>query len=48
MQAHSEGLAARIKQTIGITARVFIYPTGSMERSMTGKARRVVDKRPKE
>jgi phenylacetate-CoA ligase len=47
MQAHSEGLAARIKQTIGITARVSIYPTGSMERSMTGKARRVVDKRPK-
>lgn len=48
MQAHAAKLAARIKDTIGITAPVFIHPSGTMERSLTGKARRVVDKRPKD
>jgi len=40
-------LAHRIKATIGVTARVVIHPPGGIERSL-GKARRVVDRRPKE
>jgi phenylacetate-CoA ligase len=48
MQAHADKLSARIKDMIGISARVFIHPSEAMERSQTGKARRVVDKRPKE
>lgn len=47
LQFHAERLVTRIKETIGITSRVVIQPPGSIERS-AGKARRVVDKRPKE
>ena len=43
---HAEKLATQIKGTIGITARVSIQPPGTLERSM-GKAKRVVDKRPR-
>jgi phenylacetate-CoA ligase len=48
LHEHSGKLTARIKDTIGVTSRVVIHPSGEMERSLTGKARRVVDKRPKE
>jgi phenylacetate-CoA ligase len=37
---------ARIKDTIGLTCRVVVEAPGTIERSM-GKARRVVDQRPK-
>ena len=39
--------SARIKDTIGLTTRVVVEPPGTIERSV-GKARRVVDKRPRE
>jgi phenylacetate-CoA ligase len=39
-------LQARIKEVIGISARIEVLPPSSMERSQ-GKARRVVDLRPK-
>jgi phenylacetate-CoA ligase len=38
---------ARIKDTIGLTTKVVIEAPGTIERSI-GKARRVVDQRPKE
>ena len=40
-------LVARIKDTIGLTTRVVVEASGVIERSL-GKARRVVDRRPKE
>ncbi len=43
---HAERLTARIKDTVGISARVVIQPPGTIERS-AGKAKRVIDKRPK-
>ncbi|MGO4129472.1 phenylacetate--CoA ligase PaaK [Inquilinus sp. YAF38] len=43
---HAERLTLRIKDTVGISARVVIQPPGTIERS-AGKARRVIDKRPK-
>ncbi len=46
LKVHAERLVTRIKDTIGITTRVTIQAPGSIERS-AGKARRVVDKRPK-
>jgi phenylacetate-CoA ligase len=45
LQEQAGILAARIKETIGVTADVQIHSPGEMERSATGKARRVVDKR---
>jgi phenylacetate-CoA ligase len=39
-------LVARIKDTIGLTTRVVVEASGAIERSL-GKARRVVDRRPK-
>jgi phenylacetate-CoA ligase len=39
-------LAHRVKSLIGVTADVRVVPSGSIERSI-GKAKRVVDKRPK-
>jgi phenylacetate-CoA ligase len=46
---HSDAarFAARIKDTIGVAMHVVIQPPGGVERSM-GKARRVIDKRPKD
>jgi phenylacetate-CoA ligase len=44
--AASKALAARIKDKIGITAWIRVLPQGGIERS-AGKARRIVDKRPK-
>ena len=42
----SRSLSRRLKSLIGISARVVVNPTGAIERSV-GKARRVLDKRPK-
>ncbi|MGL4960221.1 MAG: phenylacetate--CoA ligase PaaK [Inquilinus sp.] len=42
----AERLTLRIKDTIGVSARVLIQPPGTIERS-AGKAKRVIDKRPK-
>ena len=40
-------LEHRIKTYVGVTTSVTLLPAFGIERSMTGKARRVVDKRPK-
>jgi phenylacetate-CoA ligase len=48
VEAYAGELVARIKNTIGVTARVLLHPTGTIERTVVGKAKRVVDKRPKE
>ncbi len=41
----SDWLQRRIKTLVGISTRVSVLPSNSIERTMTGKARRVVDKR---
>ncbi len=43
----SRELQHRIKTNVGVTTRVTLSPPGGIERTLTGKARRVVDKRPK-
>jgi len=43
----SHWLQHRIKSMIGVSARVDVGAPGSIERTLVGKARRVVDKRPK-
>ena len=40
-------LQHRIKTHVGVSTRVRLTPPGGIERTLTGKARRVVDKRPK-
>ncbi len=40
-------LQHRIKSLVGISTRVSVLPPNSVERTQTGKARRVIDKRPK-
>jgi phenylacetate-CoA ligase len=40
-------LQNRIKTNIGVSTRVTLLPPSGIERTLTGKARRVVDKRPK-
>ncbi len=45
--ASAEALRAHIKGNVGVTARITIAPPNGVERSQ-GKARRVIDKRPKE
>jgi phenylacetate-CoA ligase len=42
-----EWVAHRIKTMVGISTRVHVQTPDSIERTLTGKARRVVDKRPK-
>jgi phenylacetate-CoA ligase len=42
-----DALAAHIRNTIGISVHVVVGPPGAVERS-AGKARRIIDKRPKE
>ena len=37
----------RVKTLVGITSKVWVFDPNSIERTQTGKARRVVDKRPK-
>ena len=36
----------RIKTLVGVSTRVAVLPSGSIERTLVGKARRVIDKRP--
>lgn len=45
--AAAKALAARIKGVVGVSARVVVADPGGVERSQ-GKARRVVDRRPKD
>jgi phenylacetate-CoA ligase len=45
--ALARDLQHRIKTYIGVTTTVTLLPAQGIERSLTGKARRVVDKRPK-
>ena len=40
-------LQQRIKALVGISARVNVLPPNAIERTQTGKSRRVIDKRPK-
>jgi len=47
LEAQATQLVNYIKNTIGVTTRVVIQPPGAIERS-GGKARRVIDKRPKD
>ncbi|MEO8937394.1 MAG: phenylacetate--CoA ligase PaaK [Burkholderiaceae bacterium] len=43
----SRWLQARIKTMVGITTKVAVLPNNTIERTQTGKARRVVDTRPR-
>ena len=45
--AHAEEVVHTIKNRIGVSTRVVIHPPGTLERS-AGKAKRVIDKRPKQ
>jgi phenylacetate-CoA ligase len=47
LEAEAKVVVARIKDTVGLTTSVVVEPPGAIERSV-GKARRVVDQRPKE
>jgi phenylacetate-CoA ligase len=47
MEAEARLVSTRIKDTIGLSARVVVEAPGAIERSM-GKARRVVDRRPRD
>jgi phenylacetate-CoA ligase len=47
LEQHAQNLVGRIKDTIGVTTRVEIRAPGEIQRS-EGKARRVIDKRPKD
>jgi len=46
-QAAAQVLATKIKDVVGVSAKVTVDPPGSVERSQ-GKARRVIDNRPKD
>jgi len=48
VDAIARELQRRIKTYIGVTTRVKLVPAQGIERSMTGKARRVLDQRPKQ
>ena len=43
----SRWLQQRIKTMVGISTRVTVLPPNAIERTQTGKSRRVIDKRPK-
>ena len=45
--SHAAELRAHIKNNIGVSTRIVVADPGGLERSM-GKARRVVDRRPKD
>ncbi|MBL0149432.1 MAG: phenylacetate--CoA ligase [Ideonella sp.] len=47
MAAIAKDVQHRIKTLVGVSTRVKIGAPGSLERTLTGKARRVVDQRPK-
>nr|WP_315258150.1 phenylacetate--CoA ligase PaaK [uncultured Duganella sp.] len=46
-EALARELEQRIKTNVGVSTRVTLLPPNGIERTLTGKARRVVDKRPK-
>jgi len=46
LRMEAQAVIAQIKNTIGLTLRIVIEPPGTLERSI-GKARRVVDQRPR-
>ncbi|WP_051357117.1 phenylacetate--CoA ligase PaaK [Azorhizobium doebereinerae] len=48
VEGSSRRILKRIKDTIGVSTRIEMHPPGAIERTATGKAKRVVDKRPKE
>ena len=43
----AQRLQSRIKTLVGVSARVVVGAPGSIERTLVGKARRVIDQRPK-
>ncbi len=43
----ADWLRHRIKTLVGLSAKVSVSPPGTLERTLTGKARRVFDQRPK-
>jgi len=47
LQALGATLAHRIKTLVGISTRVEVLPHDSIERTLVGKARRVIDQRPR-
>jgi phenylacetate-CoA ligase len=46
-EAIARSLEHNIKTYIGVSTKVRVMPAGGVERTSTGKARRVIDKRPK-
>ena len=46
-QAIAQWVQHRVKTLVGITARVCVFDPYAIERTQTGKARRVIDKRPR-
>jgi len=46
-QAAADWVAQRIKTLVGISTRVEVLPSDSLERTLVGKARRVFDRRPR-
>jgi phenylacetate-CoA ligase len=46
-EAISQWVQHRVKTLVGITAKVCVFDPNAIERTLTGKARRVVDKRPR-
>ncbi|HQS09584.1 MAG: phenylacetate--CoA ligase [Rhizobiales bacterium 24-66-13] len=48
LDACARKILKRIKDTIGITTRVTLHEPGGIERTATGKAKRILDRRPKE
>lgn len=44
---HDLLLERQIKAYVGISTQVRVLASGSIERTQTGKAKRVIDKRPK-
>jgi phenylacetate-CoA ligase len=45
--AIGRALQERIKTLVGVSCKVDVGPPDSIERTVVGKARRVIDKRPK-
>ena len=46
-EAIGRDVAHHIKSLIGVTAKIHVVETDKIERTVVGKAKRVIDKRPK-
>jgi phenylacetate-CoA ligase len=46
-EAIGRDVAHHIKSLIGVTAKIHVLGTDKIERTVVGKAKRVIDKRPK-